>query len=425
MSDPVDRLRRKYPGISVKSPIQAHALLDEFLPGIDHFSTLEHPSAEDFRWLGVCHFSVFNDPEAVAAYERAIGLGSQAARINLAHSLGFLDRGDEIGSQLEQVNFDQLPIYDRVLYLRVKSLNDERNGQLLVALKHTEHAWRLIQGIPEFSLLAPQLLNQLGILHARVGRAQRALWYLDRNLELCRGEEKTRVHLTRVHVLNSLGLISEARAEFELMEDVPEHFAPVVQLRNAEIAWAEGDAKRAMEEYEKTIHLAQQMRQSYEEFQASLDLAVLEARFLDLDPLRRLGRAQQLISDRSDRLMYRFREILVFAWHDRYSPKHAATELAEVASDFGDMGLLQEQGWVHVHRAHALREAGDDAACSRALDSLVVLTSSLQNPAFLAREWGLMPEFLSYASRTHPSIGLGDEAETGPNGPRDAPVTPA
>lgn len=404
MEAPLDRLRAEYAGISVASSIQAHVLLDEFVEGIARFEALDDPSAEDFRWLGVCHFSLFDDDRAITAYEEAIRRGCQAARINLAHSLAFVDRAGEIAAHLEQVNFERLTVYDRVLYLRVKSLNDERNGQLHLALKQAEHAWRLVQGAPEFPLLAPQLLNQLGILHGRIGRSQRALWYLDRNLEIAAGEEQTRVQLTRVRVLNSLGLISDARAEFENLDQAPDQYRAVIQLRAAEISWAEGNIDRALQEYEMAAGLAKELNQGFEEFQASLDLAVLESRFRTASPDRHLIRAQELISDRSDRLLFRFRETLLFLWKRRYSSAHVAEELSIVSKSFGEMGLLQEQGWVDLHVANALHHTGQIERSVEVLDSLSALAITLQNPAFLIREWRLAQEYLPVVADSHPAI---------------------
>lgn len=404
MASPVERLKQRYPGINVLSDVQAHALLGEFQPGINLFSNLAAPTTHDHRWLGVCHFSNFDDDRAVAAYLKAIEMNCQEARINLAHSLAFVDRAEEISEQLEQVNFETLSVYDRVFYLRVKSLNDERNGQLMVALRQAEYAWRLVQGAPEFPLLAPQLLNQLGILHGRIGRAQRALWYLDRNLELAAGEDNLSVRLTRIRVLSSLGLLQQAREEFAQLTNVPEQYRAISHVRSAELSWAEGDIAEAIREYEEAALLARRLHQGFEEFQASLDLAVLLARFTDRDLSKSLSRAQVQISDRSDRLMYRFREILLFLWNEQYTPAHVADELTIVSSSLNEMGLLQEQGWVDVHAAHALAVSGHRERSNNVLDSLCALAATLQNSAFLSREWLLMPEFMAEVEISHPEI---------------------
>lgn len=404
MASPVERVKQRYPGINVVSDVQAHALLGEFRAGIELFDRLDSPSEHDHRWLGVCHFSNFDDDRAVLAYMDAISLHSQEARINLAHSLAFVDRAEEISEQLEQVNFETLSTYDRVFYLRVKSLNDERNGQLMVALRQAEFAWRLVQGAPEFPLLAPQLLNQLGILHGRIGRAQRALWYLDRNLELAAGEDNLAVRLTRIRVLSSLGLLQQAREELAQLPAVPEQYRAISHVRSAELSWAEGNISEAIQQYEEAASVARRLQQGFEEFQASLELAVLLARFTGRDLGEPLSRAQMQISDRSDRLMYRFREILVFLWNGDYTPTHVADELATVSASLNDMGLLQEQGWVDAHAAHAFSVSGNHDRAKDILESLCALAATLQNPAFLSREWLLMPDYRAQVATSHPQL---------------------
>jgi tetratricopeptide (TPR) repeat protein len=407
MMPPQARLLDRYPGIVVRSPIQAHALLSEFEEGITLAHSLTSPAPEDLRWLGVCYFSLFDDDKAIDAYLRAISVGCEEARINLAHSLAFVDRADEISGQLEQVHFERLSLYDKVFYLRVKSLNDERNGQLLVALKQAEYAWRIIQGAPEFPLLAPQLLNQLGILHGRIGRAQRALWYLDRNLEIAAGEDNLAVHLTRVRVLSTLGHHERARDELASLPRVPEQYEAIMLVRSAELSWAEGDIAAAISQYRDACTVAERVGQSFELFQASLELGTLVARFgqdSSAKTLTAFSRAQQQISDASDRLLYRFREILLLRWEQRYTDTHAADELLALSDDFSNMGLLQEQGWVDAHAAHYLWRAGNLDRAFEVLGSLSALAVTLQNPAFLSREWTLMPEFADAVASDFPSI---------------------
>lgn len=407
MESPEARLKALYPGIQVSSRIQAHALLGEFEEGVAYAASLSLSTPDDLRWLGVCFFSQFDDEAAIKAYSQAIEHGCDEARINLAHSLAFVDRAHEISGQLEQVHFERLSLYDRVFYLRVKSLHDERNGQLSVALKQAEYAWRIVQGAPEFPLLAPQLLNQLGILHGRIGRAQRALWYLDRNLELTAGEDNMAVHLTRVRVLSALGHHDKARQELAVLTSVPAQYEAIMGVRGAELAWAEGLVEDAINTYRSACESAERQSQSFELFQASLDLGTLLARFSDPSDSevdRAFSRAQEQISDRSDRLLYRFREILLLQWEGRYTTTHAADELLALSADLNQMGLLQEQGWVDAHAAYYLWHSGAKGRANEVLDSLMALAATLQNPAFLSREWTLMREYAERVAETHPLI---------------------
>ncbi len=70
------------------------------------------------------------------------------------------------------------------------------------------------------------------------------------------------------------------------------------------------------------------------------------------------------------------------------------------------MGLLQEQAVVKLHRAGLLNEQSSDRTV-RVLEELQGLTVTLQNQAFLTREWGLFPSLRRFARKTHPGL-LGD-----------------
>src|SRR5690606_40491670 len=116
---------------------------------------------------------------SLEALYRARDLGEEGARVNLAHLLPFLERADEGKHELSSVRLDRLSEYDKVLYYRVLSMEEENSGNLREALRAAEEAWRRIQGMPEYPLLAPSVLSQLAVLDVRIGRSLRALWFLD------------------------------------------------------------------------------------------------------------------------------------------------------------------------------------------------------------------------------------------------------
>ena len=111
-----------------------------------------------------------------------------------------------------------------------------------------------------------------------------------------------------------------------------------------------------------------------------------------------------LISDTTDELAYRFRDILVSRFADELTPKQTEDELVVVAKKFKEMGLLQEQGWVRLHIAEMHRQLGDEENMVRELDELQKLAVTLQNNHFLAREWTLVPKLRETALLTHPKI---------------------
>lgn len=400
-----DLVTSRFPGVVLESDIQGWAFLERFQDGLLEYERLESPSPEDDRWVGVCHFQLLHDMEALESLYRAINRGAEGARVYIAHVLPFVERSEEASTELARVNFDALTPYDQALYHRILSIREETNGNLREALKAAEEAWRRIQGIPEYPILAPSILAQLAILHGRIGRSQRALWFLERGFQLTSGTEQLKVRLRRAYVLINLGRYHEAQVELDSIElsEAPEAFQVERFWLYAEVAWAGGNTSLAVKHYERAVELATKHQFSYEEFICRLPLTCIYGSRGDLPTAsENLVRAQGLISDRSDRLIYRFREVLINVWKGDYTLAHALQELEALVLDFGDMGLLQEQAAVRLHRADILRRMGRPFESE--LDQLAALSVSLQNPAFLAREWTLLPELQQIAMKTHPRI---------------------
>src|SRR5690606_39212028 len=216
IGDPVYELvGNRFPGVAIQSPVQAWAFLERFDEGITKFHTIANPTPSDYRWYGVCLFQAVRDEESLAALYKARDLGDEGARVNLAHLLHFLERGDEASQELQEVQLDKLTVYDTSLFFRVLSIREDTSGNLREALRAAEEAWRRIQGLPEYPLLAPSVLSQLAVLYARIGRSQRALWFLERGISATKGLERLKTRLRRASVLVALGRLQEARLELE------------------------------------------------------------------------------------------------------------------------------------------------------------------------------------------------------------------
>lgn len=386
------RVEALYPGAGIESVVQACVYLEEFDRGIEMYSAIDQPTADDDRWLGVCHFQRVEDAQAQEAFERSIRKGQQAARVNLAHLLRMSDRAGRAADELQKVDFARLTAYDQVFFLRVKSIHEETNGNLRDALRFSEEAWRRLQGLPEFAILAPSILSQLGILHGRIGRAQRAVWFLERGMQLTRGLQQIKARVRWATVMVAQGRISEAAQALQQLDttEMPEPMLVEIEWLSGEIAWLRRASNAAVSHYERAIGIAQKHQVVYEEFLSQLALASIRAFSDEEGAFEHLKRAQELISDRSDQLAFRFREILVYAATGHYRSQHAIRELAATAEAFGDMGLLQEQGFVRFHIC-ALKLSLDDETYVNEVDALALLAKSLQNPAFLEREILLRP----------------------------------
>ncbi len=398
-----------FPGVRLVSAVQGLVYLQRFRQGIGHFQSLIEPTAADRRWVGVCHFQLFEDAKALAAFSSAVAEGEEAARINLAHLLRFLERGEEATGQLRSVRLDLLNEYDRVFYYRIVSVDEENNGNLREALKAAEEAWKRIQGLLEYNLLAPSILSQLGVLHSRIGRAQRSLWFLERSIQMTKDVDNLKARLRRSAVLNLLGRHREATTELDALKSagLPDNFVPELHINYAEVAWSAGHLDLAAIEFDQCINSCEHVQAAYEEFVARLSLTAIACATEDFPTAaKHLNRAQELISDKSDRLSFRFREIQLSYARGRYSASHAASELAVLDKEFGEMGLLQEQAFVKLHRA-SLRQSESTPVTQQLLEEVVSLTMTLQNRAFLAREWTVLPVLRRTARSTHPSL-IGD-----------------
>jgi tetratricopeptide (TPR) repeat protein len=338
---------KRYPAIRLESPIQGWAYVEQFRAGIEAYEAIANPLSVDDRWLGVCYFQLLDDMQALEAFYRAVARGESAARINLAHLLRFLERGEEAARELRAVHVEGLNEYDRVFLLRVTSLDEENNGNLREALRTAEEAWKRVQGLPEFELLAPPILAQLGILHGRIGRAQRALWFLERGLQVTVGLERTKVQLRRVPVLTNLGRHHESMTELEAISksDLPPSFAAELDMLRGEISWAQGRTEAAAASFHRCLASAAKLHVTYEEFVSRLALVALAS----LRPTRdetgeHLARAQSLISDKSDRLAYRFREIGLRLRFGEYTPEHALKEYLALDGSSGRWACCRSRG---------------------------------------------------------------------------------
>jgi len=405
-ADILRRVALHFPGVRVVSPIQGLVYLQRFRDGIGFYRTLRDPSGPDDRWVGVCHFQLLEDSNALEAFSRAVQKGEEAARINLAHLLRFLARGEEGTGELQSVRLESLNEYDRVFYYRIVSVNEENNGNLREALRAAEEAWKRVQGLPEYTLLAPSILSQLGVLHSRIGRAQRSLWFLERAIQMTAEVDHLKARLRRSAVLNMLGRHREATTELDslVLEGLPEEFLPELHVNRGEIAWSAGQLQDAHSAFGACVEVCKGMHVGYEEFVARLSLAAISCtEGTPAEAFQHLNRAQELISDKSDRLNYRFREVHLNYALGQYNRHHAMSELAALDKEFGDMGLLQEQAFVKMHRA-GLSDSEPSQAFHALLEELVALTITLQNRAFLAREWALLPHLRRVARKTHPSL---------------------
>ncbi|MEX2542278.1 MAG: hypothetical protein WD314_10740 [Trueperaceae bacterium] len=397
-------VHEKYAGIELESAIQGWAYLGEFDIGIQVYQSLTLPTAKDDRWLGVCLFQRFEDMLAQEAFFRALSKGEEAARVNLAHLLRFLERSEEAVAELVRVDVNKLSPYDKVLYLRVSSLHEETNGNIRKAVEFAERAWSQVQGIPEFQLLAPSVLGQLGILYGRMGEARRALWFLEHGIELTTGLEQQKVKLRRATLLINLGRASDAEAELSSLGGLPQALELERDFLFGELRWSMGRLTEASSRFSSVVETASKLSTGADEFSARVALVAICSHTSQFQEAREnLQKARILISDRTDVLVHRFREILLHVRSEQYGLIEAASELEMLAVEFRRLGTLQEEASVRVHLAETYRLAGDGRLRSE-LAAVRNICSFVHNSLFLAREWFLLPELSTIAADAEPLL---------------------
>lgn len=405
-------IAERFEGVVLESAVQGWVYLEEYERGLAAYRAIQtlsraqrgEPTPQDDRWAGVCHLLLKQGMEAQEALSRAVARGEEAARIELARVLDFMERSEEATAELAKVDPEKLNPADRVLLERAKSLQQEYTGNFKQAVECAEDGWRLVQGLPEYPILAPWLLIRLGLLYSQVGRAQRALWCFERAAEVVT-EVPTHLRLARLGGLISLGHYAQVISETESLKGVfqnPAQESLRLSLR-ASAAWATGDLPGALRWFSQAIPKAVEV-DSHTEFVARLALAAIYG-YQGLYPtaLEQLARARVLQNFRLDYLDYRFRELLLDYWRGMLPVGDAQQVLATLAEEYGAMGLLQEQGGVQLHLAELCRAAGDGRYLDE-LDRLQALCAALQNQAFLAREWVLLPQLREAARLSHPKL---------------------
>lgn len=179
------------------------------------------------------------------------------------------------------------------------------------------------------------------------------------------------------------------------------------------VAWALQALETAINHFIEGITLARLAQAGFEEFLCQLPLASIytsQGRFEEAE--NHLRQAQRLISDKSDRLAFRFREIQYHHRAGMYSDDYALLEFEALSEEFAKMGLIQEQGWVRVHMAALFLKTGNPRL-EHEIEALKTLAVTLQNPAFLNRELIFLPDLREHLRTVAPALagGAGDRLE--------------
>ncbi len=151
------------------NPIKNLVLTGDYTEGLNLYASLEHPSASDERWVGVCHFALANQLEAKMHLSQAIAGGERAAGIELSsvyRTQGFVDLAL---NQLNLVNTMLLPKADQARLARERAELILKSGDLERAAIAFEEALMLSEVSDERQWLSPAILHSLGFVQSERG----------------------------------------------------------------------------------------------------------------------------------------------------------------------------------------------------------------------------------------------------------------
>jgi len=416
---PTRELRYRFgENIRLKSPVQGYFYLEQYSEGVRRFEGIFQPSADDERWGGVCYDALNQPTTARFLIDQSIARHNLGAQLELARH--WLRQGEDTKAleQLGKLEPQWLDPIDRMLWHTSRSEAKSRLESVSSALPDAERALLEVQNLPEFSVCAPWVYRQLGVLWAACGDDHSALYYLNRALEVTLNPSAA-LRLEVVASLLWLGRLEEAEVQLQaLVLKAPRN--PVnSDLGNAaalELAWGrfygvQHKLEAAQPHFLEAQRLEAQRLEAQRQGQASgsretlleahLALAALYAPVNRHEAELELVSARALLETPYQTLLFELRELQVSAIQKTLEPGPGlgmvAQKLLECAAGFEKLGRVREHCWALLSAANAQFEQGDKESAAAALITLEALNAQVQrvhNPALLWGEWGHVSEAL-------------------------------
>ncbi|UQN07930.1 hypothetical protein [Deinococcus sp. QL22] len=179
-------------------------LAGQYQQGVQLFDALKRPSAQDFRWSGVCHLHLGNVLMARRLLLTAVVKGDQGARVDLATCLRFEGEFTAARAQPSALNVDQLSARDAALALREGAILEQQCGEIARAAALLDEAWSHAVGAD--SLVQSAVAQSIALVASHQGNGAKAEAYLQFAEEYVNAMCRVYVHLARgqCHVLGEV-----------------------------------------------------------------------------------------------------------------------------------------------------------------------------------------------------------------------------
>lgn len=384
------------------NPIFEAYLSDQFEPGLERFSSLESPNAEDVLWAGQCFFGLDRNVQALDCFYRAHALGLEEGLVFAATILRFCASGVRAEALLRQVDQSKLSSFGRAIWRREYGLQLFAGRQLLEAQQELEHAWQLAASDQLGRRLLPRYSQSLSLVLLELGRDSAALKYLDVALEQI--PTNPGVLLLRATARAYAAELAGAQADLDTFERLAASADRArAGLVHGFLARTNGLIEKAASIYLETASNAKELVEWETELYAELALSALLTEQGDLYVAQaHLARARGLIpKGQASSLTF---EAILAVRHAALLTRHGNSEAIKVLEEaivvLESRDLERDAGIAHLHLAEANFQANQQSQGFQALARAVNARHALGSRAYFALELRALPHVFEVVCAT-------------------------
>ncbi len=238
----------------------------EYQYGMDLFEKINTPTLEELRWTGTCCFALNQYTKAESLLRRALQLGLEAARIELATTLRFQGQTTEGQAILDQIDVHTLTSDDKIRYHRERAMIALETNDFEIAISEGQSAWILVQLSDEKDWLGAAIAQLLAHSYAEIGRHIDAKWAVEELLRFTMSPHReASARLTYAGILSKLGHFDEARANLE--NTICPDESMVIKFHRKQVTgeflWLQRKYQQAAIEFEHAATIAHDLKKDW------------------------------------------------------------------------------------------------------------------------------------------------------------------
>lgn len=348
--------------------------------------------AEDLRVLGVAYRVLGQLLESEQTLERAVAMGSPAARIDLARTMSFDERQEDAWAEVNLLDVQSLAAPDQAYAHRLRSELRHELESYEVALPDARMACRIATGLPQRAVVLPWCQITLGVTYEQLGDDLRALHLFQQLRDLpVYGYPYHLVNEARV--LLQLGRLDDARPLIAQLggQVQTDHARRIWQRLHADQVWLDGDLPVALTLNLQAARDADDAFSPVQAVSAYFRAALLAAHLnKSSEALRCLSRAEHLAASRGMRALVEGYGATVRLRLGVISPEAALVIIGRARAQLAARAERPDERDMQLHACEAARLISP-VALEQELNTLRDLMRQVGHPGMLSRSWTLFP----------------------------------